>query len=84
MLARLWAGEAVAPARKERAPLFRDFAARYHERRKGRWKPSSLTTFDIYLKNRLMPHFDGAAGYHRPCAALGMVRRRERQEARYG
>ena len=24
---------------------------------KGRWKPSSLETFDIYLCNRLMPHF---------------------------
>ena len=57
MLACLWGGEAVAPARKERAPLFRDFAARYRERRKSRWKPSTLETFDIYLKNRLMPHF---------------------------
>ena len=28
VLARLWAGEAAAPARKERTPLFRDFAAR--------------------------------------------------------
>ena len=30
---------------------------RYRERRKCRWKPSSLETFDIYLRNRLMPHF---------------------------
>ena len=29
ILARLWGGEAVAPARKARAPLFRDFAPRY-------------------------------------------------------
>ena len=57
ILARLWAGEAVAPERKARAPLFRDFAARYRERRRRRWKPSSLETFDSYLKNRLMPHF---------------------------
>ena len=57
ILARLWAGEAAAPAGKARAPLFRDFAARYRERRRSRWKPSSLETFDIYLKNRLMPHF---------------------------
>ena len=57
VLARVWSGEAVAPARKIKAPLFRDFAARYRERRKGRWKPSSLKTFDIYMKNRLMPAF---------------------------
>ena len=57
VLARLWGGEDVAPARKARAPLFRDFAASYRERRRNRWKPSSLETFDIYLKNRLMPHF---------------------------
>ena len=57
VLARLWGGEAVEPARTKRAPLFRDFADRYRERRMNRWKPSSLETFDIYLKNRLMPHF---------------------------
>ena len=39
------------------APLFRDFAARYHKRRRHRWKPSTLETFDIYLRSRLMPHF---------------------------
>ena len=57
VLARLWGGEDVALPRKEKAPLFRDFAARYRERRRNRWKPSSLETFDIYLRNRLMPHF---------------------------
>ena len=57
ILARLWGGEAVPPPRKARAPLFRDFAARYRERRRHRWKPSSLETYDIYLRNRLMPHF---------------------------
>ena len=57
LLARIWSGEPIAPARKSRVPLFRDFAVRYRERRKGRWKPSSLETFDIYLRNRLMPHF---------------------------
>ena len=57
LLARLWGGETVAPQCRRRAPLFKDFAARYRERRKNRWKPSSLETFDIYMKNRLMPHF---------------------------
>ena len=61
VLARLSAGEHVAPRRKTRAPLFRDFALRYRERRKGRWKPSSLETYDIYMRNRLKPHF----GRHR-------------------
>ncbi len=55
--ARLWGGEDVTPPRKEKAPLFQDFAARYRSRRKHRWKSSSLKTFDISLKNRLMPHF---------------------------
>ncbi len=57
VLARLWGGEGVKPPRKNKAPLFRDFAARYRARREHRWKPSSLKTFDIYLRNRLMPHF---------------------------
>ena len=59
--ARLWGGEGVTPPRKEKAPLFRDFASRYRERRWLRWQPSSLKTFDVYMKNRLMPHF----GRHR-------------------
>ena len=57
VLVRLWGGEDVAPPRKTKAPLFRDFAARYRERREQRWKPSSLRTFDVYLRSRLMPHF---------------------------
>ena len=57
VLARLWGGEDVTPPRKKMAPLFRTFAARYRKRRKHRWKPSTLETFDIYLRNRLMPHF---------------------------
>ena len=57
VLARLWGGEEVKPARKNRAPLFRDFAKRYRERRRHRWKPSSLETHDIYMRNRLMPAF---------------------------
>ena len=57
VLALLWGGEAVASPRKTKAPLFRDFAARYRERRKSRWKPSSLRTHDIYMKNRLIPRF---------------------------
>ena len=55
VLAPVWTGEAVAPARKARAPLFRDFAARYRERRGSCCTPSSLKTFDIYLRGRLMP-----------------------------
>ncbi len=57
VLARVWTGEAVAPARKERAPPFRDFPARYRERRRSCWKPSSLKTFDTYIRGRLMPRF---------------------------
>ena len=57
VLARLWGGEDVTPPRKRMAPLFRTFAARYRKRRKHRWKPSTLQTFDIYLRGRLMPHF---------------------------
>ena len=57
LLARIWSGKPIAPVRKPKEPLFRDFAIRYRERRKDRWKPSSLETFDIYLRNRLMPHF---------------------------
>ena len=57
LLARLWGGETVASPRKTLAPVFRDFASRYRERRKHRWKASSLKTFDGYLRHRLMPAF---------------------------
>ncbi len=57
VLARIWAGEDLAPPRKVKAPVFRDFAARYRERRKDVWKPSSLETFDIYMRGRLLPAF---------------------------
>ena len=43
VLARIWTGEAVALAHKAKPPLFRDFAARYRERRRSRWKPASLS-----------------------------------------
>lgn len=56
-LAQWWGGGDIAPQRKKKAPLFRDFAIRYRERRKHRWKPSSLDTYDIYIRNRLLPHF---------------------------
>ena len=56
LLARVWAGEQV-PERKLKAPLFRDFADTYRERRRSRWKRSSLRTHDIYMRNRLMPTF---------------------------
>ncbi len=57
VLARLWGGEDLTPPRKNKAPLFRDFAATYRERRRSRWKPSSLETYDIYMRGRLMPAF---------------------------
>ena len=57
LLARIWAGQSPAPARQSTAPLFRNYAVRYRKQRKGRWKPSSLETYDIYMRNRLMPHF---------------------------
>ena len=57
VLARLWGGEDVTPPRKSMTPLFRDFAVRYRARREHRWKPSSLRTYDIYMRNRLLPHF---------------------------
>ncbi len=56
LLARVWTGE-VVPDRRVKAPLFRDFAATYRERRRSRWKPSSLETYDIYLRHRLLPAF---------------------------
>ena len=56
-LARLWGGETIPPAHKTRSPRFRDFADRYRERRRHRWKPSSLETYDVYLRARLMPAF---------------------------
>ena len=57
LLARIWAGDPPAPVRERRAPLFRAFAVRYRKQREGRWKPSSVETYDIYMRNRLMPHF---------------------------
>ena len=57
VLARLRGGEDITSPRKKMAPLFRTFAACYRKRRMHRWKPSTLETFDIYLRNRLMPHF---------------------------
>ena len=49
-----------------RAPLFRDFAARYRyrDRRKARWKPSSLKTYDSYMRGRIMPQ-DAAPSHAR-------------------
>ncbi len=57
VLARIWAGEDLARTQRPRAPLFRDFAAHYRERRTGVWKPATVETFDIYLRGRLMPAF---------------------------
>lgn len=38
-------------------PLFRYFAARYRGRSRYRWKPSSLRTYDSYMRGRLMLPF---------------------------
>ena len=81
VLARLWGGEDVTTPRKKMAPRFRDFAKCYRERRHHRWKPSSLETYNIYMRNRLMPHFGRPAQRHRPRAGLGLVRRGEREQA---
>ena len=79
LLARIWAGEVVAPVRKTKPPRFADFAARYRERRKHSWKPSTLETHDTYLAQ---PADAGLrppqARYYRPCAGLGLVRRGQR------
>ncbi len=56
LLARIWAGGPPTPVRERRAPLFRDFAVGYRKQRERRWKPSSVETYDIYMRNRLMPH----------------------------
>ena len=56
LLARVWTGESI-PERRVRAPLFHDFAATYRERHRSRWKPSSLKTYDGYLRHRLLPAF---------------------------
>lgn len=35
----------------------RDFEVRYRKQRERRWKRSSVETYDIYMRNRLMPYF---------------------------
>lgn len=40
-----------------RAMTFKAFAALYRERRAPSWKPSTLYTYDCYLRNTLMPFF---------------------------
>ncbi len=57
LLARIWAGEDPAPAHAVKSPLFRDFAARYRETHRNRWKPATLEVWDIYMRNRVMPAF---------------------------
>ena len=57
LLARIWAGEDPAPAHAVKAPLFRDFAVRYRETLRNRWKPATLEVWDIYMRNRVMPAF---------------------------
>ena len=70
------AARTLAPARKTKAPLFRDFAARYRERRRHRWKPASLKTFDGYMRNRLMPAFGRVSmPSTMPASRLGSTRR---------
>ena len=57
LLARIWSGEPTPPVCKAKSPLFRDFAVRYRERKKHRFKPSTLEGHDIYMRNRLLPAF---------------------------
>ncbi len=57
LLARIWSGEAIVPTCKIKPPLFRDFAARYRQRKKHVFKPSTLKAHDIYMKKRLLPTF---------------------------
>ena len=57
ILARIWTGKETAPLRRVRAPVLRDFAARYRDHVRKRWKPSTLETFDIYMRHRILPAF---------------------------
>lgn len=54
-LARIWSGK--LQARPARIPRFAEFAVRYRERCKARWKPATLKTYDTYLRARLLPAF---------------------------
>ena len=83
LLARIWSGEPIAPVRKPAAPLFRDFAARYRERRKCRWE--TVLAGDVRYLPAQPP--DAAfrkapSRYHRSCPGVGLVRCRQRREAR--
>ncbi len=54
----LLAGERLKPARgKSKSMTFETFAALYRERRASSWKPSTLDTYDCYLKCTLRPFF---------------------------
>ena len=57
ILARIWTGKEMAPLRKDRAPVLRDFAERYREYSRKRWKPATLEAWDIYMRNRVLPAF---------------------------
>ena len=57
VLARIWTGRETATSRRVRPPVLRDFAARYREHVRKRWKPSTLETWDIYMRNRILPAF---------------------------
>ncbi|MEM8948916.1 MAG: tyrosine-type recombinase/integrase [Pseudomonadota bacterium] len=43
---------------KSKVMTFEAFAALYRERRAPSWKPSTLYTYDCYLRNTLMPFFE--------------------------
>ena len=57
VLSRIWNGENVTRSRKTRPPRFDNFEAVYRERKRYQWKPSSLETYDIYMRHRVMPAF---------------------------
>ena len=57
VLARIWTGRETPPPRRLRPQVLRDFAAHYREHVRKRWKPSTLETWDIYMRNRLLPAF---------------------------
>jgi len=47
----------AAVAKKPTTPKFRAFAAVYRQRHGSKWKPSTLRSFDSYLRSTLLPTF---------------------------
>lgn len=53
----IWADDPRTPVRKRGLPPVSSRCGRYLRQRKGRWKPSSLETYDIYMRFRRKRHF---------------------------